>query len=191
MAVWEHPAYNEEKNHLADTLKVIANERKIAENDRMEAEGSLSNARMYDPDALPIREMLYARAVQTERNLAQAAKKPYFTRIDFTQTGDVPRTSYIGKYGALPTDSLEVAVVDRRAPVAGLVCMDQMMADVTNIPDVCEGDEVILLGGSIGVDEYADTAQLNRNESLARTGRRVPRVYLENGRVVQIADALA
>ena len=65
------------------------------------------------------------------------------------------------------------------------------MVDVTGIPDVCEGDEVILLGGTIGVDEYADTAQLNRNESLARTGRRVPRVYLENGRVVQIADALA
>ena len=84
-----------------------------------------------------------------------------------------------------------VEIRGRRAPVAGLVCMDQMMVDVTGIPDVCEGDEVILLGGTIGVDEYADTAQLNRNESLARTGRRVPRVYLENGRVVQIADALA
>ena len=126
MAVWEHPAYNEEKNHLADTLKVIANERRIAENDRMEAEGSLSNARMYDPDALPIREMLYARAVQTERNLAQAAKKPYFTRIDFTQTGDVPRTYYIGKYGVLRTDSLEVEVVDWRAPVANLYYSGQI-----------------------------------------------------------------
>ena len=84
-----------------------------------------------------------------------------------------------------------VEIRGRRAPVAGLVCMDQMMVDVTGIPDVCEGDEVILLGGTIGVDEYADTAQLNRNESLARTGRRVPRVYLEDGRVVRIADALA
>ncbi|MGN0996915.1 MAG: alanine racemase [Candidatus Ventricola sp.] len=84
-----------------------------------------------------------------------------------------------------------VEIRGRRAPVAGLVCMDQMMADVTDILDACEGDEVILLGGTIGVDEYADTAQLNRNESLARTGRRVPRVYLEDGRVVQIADALA
>ena len=84
-----------------------------------------------------------------------------------------------------------VEIRGRRAPVAGLVCMDQMMVDVTDIPDACEGDEVILLGGTIGVDEYADCAQLNRNESLARTGRRVPRVYLEGGRVVRIADALA
>jgi alanine racemase len=62
--------------------------------------------------------------------------------------------------------------------------MDQMMVDVTDIPGACEGDEVILLGGTIGVDEYASIANLNRNESLARTGKRVPRVYTENGQVV-------
>ncbi len=77
-----------------------------------------------------------------------------------------------------------VAVRGQRAPVAGLVCMDQMMVDVTDIIGVCEGDEVILLGGPIGVDEYASVANLNRNESLARTGKRVPRVYMENGKVV-------
>ncbi|MBQ8201925.1 MAG: alanine racemase [Clostridia bacterium] len=77
-----------------------------------------------------------------------------------------------------------------RAPVVGLVCMDQMMVDVTDIPGVQEGEEVILLGGGIGVDEYAEAAGLNRNESLARTGKRVPRVYMENGRVVDIIDGL-
>ena len=77
-----------------------------------------------------------------------------------------------------------VEIRGRRAPVAGLVCMDQMMVDVTDIPDAREGDEVILLGGSIGVDEYASIAGLNRNESLARTGKRVPRVYMEDGQVV-------
>lgn len=83
-----------------------------------------------------------------------------------------------------------VEIRGRRAPVAGLVCMDQMMADVTDIPGVQEGDEVILLGGSIGVDEYASAAHLNRNESLARTGRRVPRVYIENGEVVDIVQEM-
>ena len=43
---------------------------------------------------------------------------------------------------------------------------------------------IALLGGSIGVDEYASIAGLNRNESLARTGKRVPRVYMEDGQVV-------
>ncbi|MBR3797245.1 MAG: alanine racemase [Clostridia bacterium] len=84
----------------------------------------------------------------------------------------------------------EVEIAGKRAPVVGLVCMDQMMVDVTDIPEAKEGDEVILFGGSIGVDEYAGWASLNRNESLARTGRRVPRVYIEDGRVVDVIEAV-
>jgi len=84
----------------------------------------------------------------------------------------------------------EVEICSKRAPVVGLVCMDQMMVDVTDIPEVCEGDEVILIGGSIGVDEYAEWGKLNRNESLARTGSRVPRVYIENGEVVEVTEAM-
>ena len=84
----------------------------------------------------------------------------------------------------------EVEICGKRAPVAGLVCMDQMMVDVTDIPEAKPGDEVILLGGSIGVDEYAGWANLNRNESLARTGRRVPRVYIEDGKVVSVIETL-
>lgn len=85
----------------------------------------------------------------------------------------------------------EVEIRGQRAPVVGLVCMDQMMVDISAIPDACEGDEVILLGGSIGVDEYAEWGKLNRNESLARTGKRVPRVYIEDGQIVAVADTLA
>lgn len=91
-----------------------------------------------------------------------------------------PRLSSIG----------EVEIRGQRAQVVGLVCMDQMMVDVTDIPDAQEGDVVTLLGGSIGVDEYAEWGKLNRNESLARTGKRVPRVYIEDGRIIEIIDAL-
>ncbi len=83
-----------------------------------------------------------------------------------------------------------VEIRGKRAPVVGLVCMDQMMVDVTDVPECAEGDVATLLGCSIGVDEYADVASLNRNESLARTGRRVPRIYLENGETVLILDGL-
>ena len=96
---------------------------------------------------------------------------------------------YIDGYPRLNSKG-SVEIRGCRAPVVGLVCMDQMMVDVTDIPEACEGDEVILLGGSIGVDEYADVAGLNRNESLARTGRRVPRVYMEDGNVVSVAETL-
>ena len=85
----------------------------------------------------------------------------------------------------------EVEICSKRAPVVGLVCMDQMMVDVTDIPEAREGDEVILIGGGVGVDEYAEWGKLNRNESLARTGRRVPRIYIENGKVVEVTEAMA
>lgn len=84
----------------------------------------------------------------------------------------------------------EVEIRGHRAPVVGLVCMDQMMVDITGIPDAEQGDEVILLGGSIGIDEYARWGNLNRNESLARIGNRVPRVYLEDNQVTEIIDGL-
>ncbi len=71
----------------------------------------------------------------------------------------------------------EVLIRGRRAPVVGLVCMDQMMVDVTAIPDVAPGDEVVLLGDGISLNEYAAWGHLNRNEALGRFGRRVARVY--------------
>ena len=71
------------------------------------------------------------------------------------------------------------------APVVGLVCMDQCTADVSAVPDVQEGDEVLLLGqdrqGAVPVLEMASWADTNRNEILAGIGRRVPRVYTRSG----------
>lgn len=117
--------------------------------------------------------------------------------LGYDETHPVARDSVVATLSAGYVDGYprqnscgEVEIRGRRAPVVGLVCMDQMMVDVTDIPEACEGDEVILLGGSIGVDEYAAWANLNRNESLARTGRRVPRVYLESGQVVDVTEAM-
>lgn len=79
-----------------------------------------------------------------------------------------------------------VAIRGRRAPVAGLVCMDQMTVDVTDIPGVRPGDEAALLGGGIGIDECAAWARANRNQLLSGIGRRVPRVYLRGGEPEEI-----
>ncbi len=70
-----------------------------------------------------------------------------------------------------------VEVCGSRAPLAGLVSMDQMTCDVTLIPEAREGDEVTLLGGGISIDEYAGWLDLNRNDALSRVSNRVPRVY--------------
>jgi len=89
-----------------------------------------------------------------------------------------------------------VVVRGVRAPVVGLVCMDQCTVDVSTVPGVREGDEVVLLGGDsadqpgggIPVLEMATWAGTNRNDVICSVGRRVPRVYSEGGRIVAEAD---
>ena len=84
-----------------------------------------------------------------------------------------------------------VLIRGKLAPVLGLVCMDQMMVDVTEIPGVCEGDEVTLLGGGISYMQYADWAQTNRNEAITIVSRRPLRVYMKNGKVLKVLDYLS
>jgi len=84
----------------------------------------------------------------------------------------------------------QVLVNGRRAPVVGLVCMDQAMVDLGDI-EAEEGDEAILLGAGIGLGEVADWGSTNRNEILCGIGRRVPRLYVRQGRAVAFDDRLS
>ena len=136
-------------------------------------------------------------AITVKTRIAQLHKVSAGECLGYDETHPVSRDSIVATLSAGYIDGYprqnskgEVEICGRRAPVVGLVCMDQMMVDVTDIPEAQEGDEVILLGGSIGVDEYAEWANLNRNESLARTGKRVPRVYIEDGKIVEIVEGL-
>jgi alanine racemase len=84
----------------------------------------------------------------------------------------------------------EVEICGKRARVLGLVCMDQMMVDVTGIPEAFEGGEAILYGGGISIREYAAWGKLNQNECTAVIGRRVPRIYYKDGSVCAIRDEI-
>ncbi len=84
-----------------------------------------------------------------------------------------------------------VLIRGKPAPVLGLVCMDQMMVDVTDNPDVKEGDEVTLLGGGISYMQYAAWARTNRNEAITIISRRPPRVYMKDGHIVKVLDYLS
>ena len=67
------------------------------------------------------------------------------------------------------------------APIIGRVCMDQFMVDVTDVPDVKQGDEVILIGKQgdceITVDEIADIAGTINYEIVCGINKRVPRIF--------------
>ena len=93
---------------------------------------------------------------------------------------------YVDGYSRALSKKGYVMIHGQKAPVLGLVCMDQMMVDVTDIPGVKPGDTATLLGGGISLREYAALGNLNRNESLAMIGRRVPRIYLRQGKIAAI-----
>ena len=76
----------------------------------------------------------------------------------------------------------EVLVRGKRAKVAGTVCMDQTMFDVTDVPGVSVGDEVVLIGrqgdDAITADEVAARCGTIHYETLCGIGARVPRRFV-------------
>lgn len=81
----------------------------------------------------------------------------------------------------------EVLIRGKRARILGRVCMDQFMADVTDIPDVQTGDTATIFGTdgdeTISVDEIAKKAKTINYEIICNINSRVTRVYMKNGKV--------
>ncbi len=82
----------------------------------------------------------------------------------------------------------EVLVRGRRAPVVGRVCMDQTLVDVTDVPGVQLGDEVVIYGRQgeavIGVEEMARRVERIPYELTCAVSPRVRREFVLNGAVV-------
>jgi len=72
--------------------------------------------------------------------------------------------------------------------------MDQMMVDVTEIDDVQKGDSVTIVGSDgdekITVEELANMSGSFNYEFVCNVNKRVPRVYIRNGKVTEIVDLI-
>ena len=79
-----------------------------------------------------------------------------------------------------------VLIHGQKAPILGRICMDQFMVDVTDIPDVCKGDEVTLIGRDgeefISMDEMGELSGRFSYEFACDISTRVPRIYIKDGR---------
>ena len=88
-----------------------------------------------------------------------------------------------------------MTIQGKAAPVLGRVCMDQTIVDVTDIPGVQPGDEVLVFGpgaapGADTADTVAEKTGTINYEIICGISRRVPRVYLQNGEVIRIWNDL-
>ena len=85
-----------------------------------------------------------------------------------------------------------VLIHGKKARILGRVCMDQFMVDVTEIPDVAFMDEVILIGRDqeeqIQVENLAELSGRFNYEFVCCLSKRIPRVYLKNGKIISQTD---
>lgn len=99
---------------------------------------------------------------------------------------------YADGYSRQMLNKAKVIINGKLAPVVGSICMDQCMVDVTDIGQVKEGDEVILLGEENGVkfdaEDMAEIIGTISYEVICMISKRVPRVYIRDGESVKVRN---
>lgn len=128
-------------------------------------------------------------AMTLKARLLAVRKVPAGTPISYGRTFVTARPSLIGVVSAGYADAFcrrfsnnaTVLVRGEKAPVVGRVCMDLSMVDVTDIADVAEGDEVVLIGrqgnACITASELAERAGTIPYEILTALGHRARKLY--------------
>ncbi len=134
-------------------------------------------------------------AMAFKTRIAYMKKVPAGTSVSYGCTYTTARDSLLatlpvgyadGYSRRLSNGGGRVLVRGHLAPVVGRVCMDQIIVDVSEVPAVCQGDEVVLFGRQgenvLTVDEIAQRLETINYEVVTTVSRRVPRVYLRDGR---------
>lgn len=99
---------------------------------------------------------------------------------------------YADGYSRLKSNRGQILIRGERAPVVGRVCMDYLMADVSQIPGIHLGDETVIYGRQgkeeITLEEASERAGTISYELLCALGKRVPRCYFRDGMLTSIVD---
>ena len=130
-------------------------------------------------------------AMSVKANIIHLKKVPAGSTISYGRKFTASRESLIATLALGYADGYprpyslvgRVIVNGQFAPIAGNICMDQCMIDVTDVPDVKEGDEVIIMGSdgthTILADEIADATGTINYEIVCAFGQRLPKIYVE------------
>ena len=144
-----------------------------------------------DPKALPLKPALqWISRITHLKTLPAGRELSYggtFVTTRETRVATVP-VGYADGYRRSLSGKFYVLIRGKKAPILGRVCMDQMMVDVTDIPDVTPRDQVVLVGRSgdeeITMEQIAAAADSFNYEFVCGISRRVPRIYSRGGKTV-------
>lgn len=144
-----------------------------------------------DKDLLPLKPAMQWETAVSYVKLLEAGRAvsyggTYVTRKP-TMVATIP-AGYADGYRRSLSGSFYVLIRGKRAPILGRVCMDQFMVDVTDIPGVCVGDRVVLMGTdgdeTISAEAIAAAAHSFNYEQVCDISHRVSRVYFRDGKQV-------
>ena len=112
-----------------------------------------------------------------------------FTALHKMRIATIP-VGYGDGYPRMLSGKGYVLIHGKKAPILGRVCMDQFMVDVTDITGVKEGDSVTLIGTdgeeTITAELLGELSGRFNYELVCDLGRRIPRVYIQDGKIAEI-----
>ena len=143
------------------------------------------------PDLLELKPALQFLSKVTFVKTLPAGREISYGGTYVTQTeprvATVP-VGYADGYRRSLSGKFHVLIRGKKAPILGRICMDQLMVDVTGIPDVTPGDRVTLVGTdgeeSISMEEISAVADSFNYEFVCGISRRVPRIYTSGGKTI-------
>ena len=120
--------------------------------------------------------------------------RTYTTYKGNTMIASLP-LGYADGYSRLLSNKGEVLIRGSKVPIIGRICMDQCMVDVTDLPIVKVGDEVILWGKqgnkSITIEEVADKLNTINYEIVHFPDKkRIPKLFIKNGKPYKVKSML-
>ena len=144
------------------------------------------------PDLLPLMPaMSFHSRVSHVKTLPAGREISYggtFVTPADTVVATIP-VGYADGYRRSLSNGFYVLINGRKAPILGRVCMDQLMVDVTGIPEVSVGTSVTLIGRdgeeTITMEQIAAAAGSFNYEFTCGISRRVPRYYYQGGRRIK------
>lgn len=145
---------------------------------------------LYPSDEVDRKQISLKPAMSIKANIVQLKKVPAGTSVSYgrkyTATQDsLIATIPIGYADGFPrpySSKGKVIINGVYAPIAGNICMDQCMIDVTHVPYVKVGDEVTIMGSDgiceILADDIAEATGTINYEIVCAFGQRLPKVYV-------------
>ncbi len=169
-------------------IKHIANSAAAIRHPQLQMDMVRLGIGLYGVDSADSHQLNLQTVATLKSTVAQLKKLKPGESVSYNRKGIVKRDSIIATIRIGYADGYprrlgngigKIWIKGKLAPVIGTVCMDMIMIDVTDIPGVQEGDDVVVFGNQLPVQRVAEWANTIPYEIMTSVSQRVKRVYYE------------